>query len=169
MNLTKQVYLEEKLFSCVGFRSNYTVDACDNQQEFDRSSLASLPRKLPVFELLVFIVCVSHLFIWYEQNILMESSNEKKTIWFYLYQVFFRNFCISIFSELLISSNFSNFMYFYFFSWILYIFLMKLKLWFRLSFLIVFSIEHLQNKYSIFLYNDWLWINFFSQVLEHSK
>lgn len=63
INLTKQVYLEEKLFSFVGFTSNYTLDACDYQQEFDRSSLASLPRKLPISELLVFIACVSHLFI----------------------------------------------------------------------------------------------------------
>lgn len=63
MNLSKQVYLEEKLFSFVGFTSNYTLDACDYQQEYDRSSLASLPRKLPISELLVFIACVSHLFI----------------------------------------------------------------------------------------------------------
>lgn len=46
INLSKQLYLEEKLFSFVAFTSNDTMDGCQYSQKSEDSSSASLPPKL---------------------------------------------------------------------------------------------------------------------------
>lgn len=49
MNLTRELYLKEKLFSFVGLTSNETMDTCKYPQEsYTTPSLASSPQKLPL-------------------------------------------------------------------------------------------------------------------------
>lgn len=59
MNLSKLLYLDEKLFSFVAFTSNNTMDACQYSQGSHGASSTSLPPKLTMVSMFFYLAFIS--------------------------------------------------------------------------------------------------------------
>lgn len=63
MNLSKLIYLEEKLFSFIGYTSNKTMNTCIYEHVSDESSPVSSPQKLTMVCMFIFVVLKTFFFV----------------------------------------------------------------------------------------------------------